>query len=185
MTTIFNSSNIALTEEEANEFFLRIEAQGTETFQNVLVNGNLKVNNLTTNRVCITDGSYNLASSTITTDELNNLTGSTSNIQSQLNDKSIVIDSDNAGTQRNKPKPIIVIGENTSRADGTSTITNFFDANLFSVPPTIIAVARKGNEITMIATIPFIATDRFSHRLVRNSGTSGQENIFWVAIGYK
>jgi hypothetical protein len=184
MTT---SSNIPLTEAEANKLFLRIQAQGTQTFEDVIVNGttdinSLKVNNLTQSRVCITDGSYNLASSTITSDELNNLTGSTSNIQSQLDDKSIVIDSDNAGTQINKP--IIVIGQNISRGDGIPTTTSFFDPNLFSVAPTIIAVARRPDAVTMSATISNITTSDFTHELVRNTGTVGENSIYWIAIGY-
>jgi hypothetical protein len=190
MSVIFNSNdfktNISLSESKANELYLKIQAQGTETFKNIVVNGttdvsSLKANNLTQSRVCITDGSYNLASSTITSDELNNLTNCASNIQTQLDDKSILLDSDNAGTQRNKP--IIVIGV-VSASTNSSTSVSFFDANLFSVPPVVVGMCYRSGFFGVVATFSNITTSGFDCRMEVASSDSLSGQIRWVAIGY-
>lgn len=53
------------------------------------VNGNIRSENLTTNTVLISDSNKNITSSTITTEELNSLSGISENIQQQINNNKI------------------------------------------------------------------------------------------------
>jgi hypothetical protein len=175
-------SNDLLTEKQANEIFLRKQAQGTETFKNVVINGTtnienqLKVNTLDANTVLITDSSYNLASSTITSGELNNLLGCNSNIQDQLDDKSIVVNSDNIGTTISKP--IILMG--VVNVGATVVTVSFFDSNLFTTPPIVLGIVARDIDEQNTPNIGNITTSGFQCRL---RGSAGTGSIRWVAIG--
>lgn len=138
----------------------------------------LKVDDLTANRVCITDGSYNLASSTITSGELDNLLNCNSNIRTQLDDKSILIDSDNGGTQRDKP--IIVMGELTL-STGSNIDVSFFDTNLFTTPPIMLGIVARDFDGQNNPNFGDITTSGFTCRFRGNAGTG---RILWIAIGY-
>jgi hypothetical protein len=182
--TGYVSSNIALTEAEANNIFLKIQAQGNETFQNVIINGttdinSLKVNNLLSNRVCITDGSYNLASSTITNAEQNNLLGCNSNIQTQIDDKPFVYNNSNGSLIQ---QPIIVIGTSDTR---TFTQTqNFFSNTIFSSAPFVVGTCQRNANDIMIPAIFNITRSSFQHVMKRTNSGSNTGTLLWMAIGF-
>jgi hypothetical protein len=182
----FKVYDVSLSEKEANKLYLNKQAQGIETFQNVIVNGttniidNFKVNNLASNSVLITDTLYNLASSTITSAELNNLLGCNRNIQNQIDDKPFVYDSDNSGIL--KPQAIIVIGL-TSTTTFTQT-QNFFSNTIFSSPPVIVGTCQRNNTDIMIPAIFNITTSSFQHEMKRTNSGSNTGTLHWMAIGY-
>jgi hypothetical protein len=183
----FKVYDVSLSEKEANKLYLKKQAQGIETFQNVIVNGttniidNFKVNNLTSNSVLITDALYNLASSTITSAELNNLLGCNRNIQNQIDDKPFVYDSDNSGIMI--PQPIIVIGLTSTAAAETRT-ENFFSNTIFSSPPVIIGTCQRNNSDVMIPAIFNITTSSFQHTMKRTNTGGSLGTLHWMAIGY-
>jgi hypothetical protein len=145
--------------------------------KNVDISENLVLPYLNTNRVLITDSSKNVVSSSVTSTTISYLSGLTSNLQSQLNNKIEVYDN-STGTKVSKPIIYFGTGTSSSSADATVTFPTAF-TNIF------VVIALQVTDVKRTLAINDVSNASFDFNIFsyEANGARSQRSMNWIAIG--